>query len=138
MSGLIRFGVSIEKDLLVKFDKHIKQKGYQNRSEAFRDLIRQDLVKQEWLEGKEVAAAITLVYDHHKRELVNKLTNIQHDFHELIVSSQHIHIDHNNCLEIIAVKGSPNRIQLLANKMKAAKGVKHAALTVATTGKGLE
>ncbi|MBL7130312.1 MAG: nickel-responsive transcriptional regulator NikR [Candidatus Omnitrophica bacterium] len=138
MSGLIRFGVSIEKDLLVKFDKHIKQKGYQNRSEAFRDLIRQDLVKQEWLEGKEVAAAITLVYDHHKRELVNKLTNIQHDFHELIVSSQHIHLDHNNCLEIIAVKGSPNRIQLLANKMKAAKGVKHAALTVATTGKGLE
>ena len=138
MSGLIRFGVSIEKDLLVKFDKHIKQKGYQNRSEAFRDLIRQDLVKQEWLEGKEVAAAITLVYDHHKRELVNKLTNIQHDFHELIVSSQHIHLDHKNCLEIIAVKGSPNRIQLLANKMKAAKGVKHAALTVATTGKGLE
>ncbi|NQU19229.1 nickel-responsive transcriptional regulator NikR [bacterium] len=137
MSELIRFGVSIEKDLLVKFDKHIKQKGYQNRSEAFRDLIREDLVRKEWLEGKEVAAAITIVYDHHKRELVNRLTNIQHDFHELIVSSQHIHLDHNNCLEIVAVKGSPKRIQLLTNKIKATKGVKYAALTVATTGKDI-
>ena len=137
MSELIRFGVSIEKDLLVKFDKHIKQKDYQNRSEAFRDLIREDLVRKEWLEGKEVAAAITIVYDHHKRELVNKLTNIQHDFHELIVSSQHIHLDHNNCLEIVAVKGNPKRIQLLTNKIKATKGVKYAALTVATTGKNI-
>ena len=137
MSELIRFGVSIEKDLLVKFDKHIKQKDYQNRSEAFRDLIREDLVRKEWLEGKEVAAAITIVYDHHKRELVNKLTNIQHDFHELIVSSQHIHLDHNNCLEIVAVKGNPKRIQLLTNKIKATKGVKYAVLTVATTGKDI-
>ena len=137
MSELIRFGVSIEKDLLVKFDRYIRQRGYKNRSEAFRDLIREDLVKKEWLEGKDVAAAITIVYDHHKRELVNKLTNIQHNFQNLIVSSQHIHLDHNNCLEIIALKGSPKKIQSLASKLKAAKGVKHSSLTVATTGRGL-
>jgi len=137
MSELIRFGVSIEKVLLDKFDRYIRQRGYKNRSEAFRDLIREDLVKKEWLEGKDVAAAITIVYDHHKRELVNKLTNIQHNFQNLIVSSQHIHLDHSNCLEIIALKGNPKKIQSLASKLKAAKGVKHSSLTVATTGRDL-
>lgn len=137
MTELIRFGVSIEKELLAKFDRYIKHKNYPNRSEAFRDLIRDSLVKKEWLEEHEVAGAITLVYNHHKRELVNKLTDIQHDFHGLVVSSQHIHLDGDNCLEIIAVKGNPKRIVNLANNLKATKGVKHGALTMATTGRGL-
>ena len=137
MSQLVRFGVSLEKELLEKFDRRIREKHYPNRSEAFRDLIREDLVKKEWVEGEDVAGAITLVYDHHRRELVNKLIDIQHDFHELIVSSQHIHMDKSNCLEIIAVKGNPKRIEELAYKMKSTKGVKHGSLVMASTGKGL-
>jgi len=137
MSGLVRFGISLEKELLAKFDKHIRKKDYQNRSEALRDLIREELIKTEWLEGKEVAGAIILVYDHHKRELVNKLTDIQHDFHKFIISSQHIHLDHNNCLETIVVKGKPEEIEKLTYSMKSTKGVKYGALTAATTAKEL-
>ena len=138
MSNLVRFGVSLEKALLEKWDSLLKVKGYNNRSEALRDLIRQELVKDEWSSGSEVVGAITLVYDHHKRELVNKLTNLQHDFGGLIFASQHIHIDHHNCMEIIAVKGTPKSIQVLADKMRGTKGVKHGALSMATTGKNLQ
>ena len=134
---MVRFGISLERELLARFDRLIREKNYPNRSEAFRDLIRENLVKKEWIEGEEVAGAITIVYDHHKRELVNRLTDIQHDFHELIVSSQHIHLDKDNCFEIIAVKGDPKRIEGLASKVGSAKGVKHSSLTMATTGKGL-
>lgn len=137
MPGLARFGISLEEKLLAKFDRHIRKKNYQNRSEALRDLIREELVKTEWLKGKEVAGAVTLVYDHHKRELINKLTDIQHDFHGLIISSQHTHLDHNNCLEIVVVKGEPQKIEKLAYKLKSTKGVKYGALTTATTGKEL-
>ena len=137
MSGIVRFGVSLEKELLEKFDRLIKEKKYPNRSEAIRDLIRENLVKKEWIEGKEVAGAITLVFDHHKRELVNTLTDIQHDFYQLIISSQHIHLDHNNCLEIIVVRGKPTEARELADKLRAAKGVKYGALSIATTGKEL-
>ncbi len=137
MSELVRFGISLERELLDKFDRLIRERNYPNRSEAFRDLIRENLVKKEWIEGGEVAGAITVVYDHHRKQLVNKLTSIQHDFHELIVSSQHIHLDKDNCFEIIAVKGNPKRIQKLASKMRATKGVKHGSLTMATTGKEL-
>ena len=134
MSGLIRFGVSLEKDLLDKFDKIIKAENYSNRSEAFRDLIREKLVKTEWQKRGNVAGAITLVYDHHKRYLLNVLTDIQHDFHNLIISGQHIHLDHNNCLEIIVVKGKPEEIEDLANRLKSAKGVKHGQLSMTSTG----
>ena len=137
MSNLVRFGVSLEQNLLEKWDGLLQGKGYNNRSEALRDLIRAELVKKEWSSGKEVVGAITLVYDHHRRELVNKLTNLQHDFTGLIFASQHIHIDHQNCLEIIAVKGSPPKIKELADKMKGTKGVKYGALSMATTGKEL-
>ena len=135
MSELARFGISIESKLLLKFDKLIKEKEYPTRSKAIADLIREDLVKKEWIEGKEVAGAITLVYNHHKRELINKLTDIQHDFHDLIISSQHIHLDEDNCLEIVIVKGKPREIEKLAYKLKSTKGVKHSSLTIATTGK---
>jgi CopG family nickel-responsive transcriptional regulator len=137
MSDIIRFGVSLEKELLEKFDILIKEKKYPNRSEAIRDLIRENLVKREWVEGKEVAGAITLVFDHHKRDLVNSLTDIQHDFHTLIISSQHIHLDHDNCLEIIVVRGKPTEARELADKLRAAKGVKYGSLSIATTGKEL-
>ncbi len=135
---LVRFGVSLEKELLSKLDGLLRAKGYTNRSEALRDLIRQSLVQEEWSQGKEVVGAITLIYDHHKRELVNKLTDLQHDFGELIVASQHVHIDHTNCLEIIAVKGSPVRITELADRMRAIKGVKHGQLSMGTTGKDIK
>jgi CopG family nickel-responsive transcriptional regulator len=92
-------------------------------------------VEEEWLEGKEVAGSIVLVYNHHKRELVAKLTDIEHDFHNIILSSQHIHLDHENCLEIIAIKGTPSEIEELRNRLGATKGVKHCSLTMATTGR---
>ncbi len=135
MADLVRFGVSLDKKLLAKFDKHIKEKNYPTRSKAIGDLIRENLVKKEWIEGKEVVGAVTLVYNHHKRELVNRLTDVQHDFHQLIISSQHVHLDEDNCVEIIVVKGKPTQVERLAFRLKSAKGVKHGSLTMATTGK---
>lgn len=137
MTDLVRFGVSLEKELLAKFDKHIKEKNYPTRSKAIADLIRENLVKREWTEGKDVVGAITLVYNHDKRELVNKLTDVEHDFHQLIISSQHVHLDESNCLEIVVVKGKPKDVQKLAYSLKSTKGVKHGSLTMTTTGKGI-
>jgi CopG family nickel-responsive transcriptional regulator len=134
---LIRFGVSIDKELLVKFDSFIRNKKYTNRSEAFRDLIRQELVQKQWKGSQEIAGAITLIYNHHKRELVNRLMDIQHDFGAVIISAQHIHLDHDNCLEIIAVKGNPKEAQKLADSLKSIKGVKHGTLSMSTTGTGI-
>lgn len=138
MSGLARFGVSLEKALLDKFDRFIDEKNYANRSEAFRDLIRQELVKKEWIEGREIAGAIVLIYDHHRRELVNKLMDIQHDFQKMVISTQHIHLDHDNCLEIIAVKGASHEAQKLADTLKSVKGIKHATLSMSSTGKDID
>jgi len=137
MSSLSRFGVSLDKRLLEKFDRLIESKSYTNRSEAFRDLIRQELVKKEWQDANEVIGAITLVYNHHKRELVNTLLDIQHEFGLCIISSQHIHIDHDNCLEILAVKGAPEKIQRLSDNLKSVKGVRHSTLSMSTTGKDI-
>ncbi len=137
MAQLSRFGVSLEKQLLSEFDRLIARRGYSNRSEAIRDLIRKDLVKEEWKAGKEVVGAITLVFDHHIRELVNKLTDIQHDYQECILSTQHIHLDHNNCLEIIAAKGDPGKVVALADTLKAVKGIKHGQLSMSSTGKDI-
>ena len=135
MTGLFRFGVSLPKDLLDKFDKLIAEKKYTNRSEAFRDLIRQELVKKEWEEGEDVVGTITIIYDHHQRELVMKLMDIQHDHGKNIISTQHIHLDHHNCMEIIAVRGSAKEAQKLADMLKAVKGVKHSTLGMSSTGK---
>ena len=137
MAELFRFGVSLEKELLDKFDQLIEKKNYANRSEAFRDLIRQELIKEEWQGGKEIAGAIILIYDHHKRELVNKLTDIQHGHQTIIISTQHIHLDHNNCLEIIAVKGTPKEAKELADTLTSVKGVKHGTLNMSSTGKAI-
>ncbi|MBU4467647.1 MAG: nickel-responsive transcriptional regulator NikR, partial [Candidatus Omnitrophica bacterium] len=126
------------KDLIDKFDRLIRERSYTNRSKAFGDLIRQELVKKEWQEGKEIAGAITLIYDHHKRELLNKITDIQHHFQKIIISTQHIHLDHNNCLEIVAIKGNPKEAQKLTDSLKSIKGVKHATLSMSSTGKGID
>jgi CopG family transcriptional regulator, nickel-responsive regulator len=138
MSELVRFGVSISDELLEKFDSLIKERNYTNRSEAFRDLIRQELIKKEWLEGDDVAGAITLIYDHHRKDLLGKITDIQHDFQKTIISTQHIHLDHDNCLEVIAVRGNPADVNRLANTLRSIKGVKHGTLSMSSTGKDID
>lgn len=137
MANLVRFGVSLEKELLERFDRRIREKKYTNRSEAIRDLIREDLVKKEWQEGKEVTGAIALVYNHHKRQLANFLIDIQHNYHDVIISTQHIHLDEDNCLEVIVIKGIPKEVEVLYAKLRSTKGVKHAGLTMTTTGKNI-
>jgi CopG family nickel-responsive transcriptional regulator len=138
MSQLFRFGISLEKTLIDKFDQYIRERNYTNRSEAFRDLIRQELINKEWIEGENVAGAITLIYDHHRKDLMNKITDIQHQFQKLVISTQHVHLDHDNCLEIVAVKGNSLEIQRLADKLKSIKGVKHGTLSMSSTGKHIE
>jgi CopG family nickel-responsive transcriptional regulator len=128
MSKLVRFGVSLGRDLLDRFDAFIAERGYASRSEALRDLIRASLVEEEWRKGGEVTGAITLVYDHRKKDLVNRLTDLQHDAHDLIISTQHIHLDHNHCLEIIAVRGRAAEARRLADSLRSVK---------ASTGKKL-
>ncbi|MBW1972648.1 MAG: nickel-responsive transcriptional regulator NikR [Spirochaetes bacterium] len=140
MSELYRFGISIPKDLIESFDQYIREKQYTNRSEAIRDLIREKLVKRDWDElgsDKEVVGAIVSVYDHHKRELLALLTEIQHEHYQNIISSQHAHLDHDNCLEVIIVKGKAKDVRLLGDKIKSIKGIKHSQLTMTTTGKDL-
>lgn len=136
MSELVRFGVSLEEGLLKKFDDLIHRREYTNRSEALRDMIRQELLKQEWEEGGEVAGAITFIYDHRTRELLSKITDIQHDSQKVIISTQHIHLDHDNCLEIIAIRGLVKKVMKLADSLKAIKGVRHCALSM--TGRAEE
>jgi len=138
MPGIVRFGISLEKELLATFDRLIKERNYTNRSEALRDLIRQELVKKQWQQNKEIAGAITFIYDHHRRELLNKITDVQHNFQKVIISTQHIHLDHNNCLEIVALRGNPKVAQKLQDNLKSIKGVKHATLSMSSTGKDIE
>ncbi len=138
MSKLVRFGVSLEKGLLEKFDALIAERGFASRSEAFRDLIRGQLIEKEWREGDEIAGAITLVYDHHRKDLVGRLTDLQHDYQRLIVSTQHIHLDHDHCLEIIAVRGRAGDVGRLADALRAVKGVKHGTISMNSSGKELE
>ncbi|MDP8217517.1 MAG: nickel-responsive transcriptional regulator NikR [Candidatus Theseobacter exili] len=135
MKELSRFGVSIEKGLLEQFDVLLKDRNYTNRSEALRDLIRKELIQKQWEEGKEIVGAITFVYDHHRRDMIGKITEIQHNFHDLIISAMHVHLDHNNCVEIIAVKGSSSKVVELSNMLRAIKGVKHCTLSMSSTGK---
>ncbi|HOL05425.1 MAG TPA: nickel-responsive transcriptional regulator NikR [Syntrophorhabdaceae bacterium] len=137
MAEIVRFGVSLNKELLEKFDSLIRERNYSNRSEAIRDLIRDEFVKKEWIEGDDVAGAITLIYDHHRKDLLSKITDIQHNYQKIIISTQHIHLDHDNCLEIIAVRGNPEQVQRLADTLKSIKGVKHGTLSMSSTGKDM-
>ncbi|HIE33247.1 MAG TPA: nickel-responsive transcriptional regulator NikR [Thermodesulfobacteriaceae bacterium] len=138
MSDLVRFGVSIPASLLKNFDRYISRKHYKNRSEAIRDLIREKLVEEEWQESrKEVVGTITYVYDHHKRELTDRLIDIQHKHYARIISTQHVHLDHDHCLEVIIVKGEASTVKDLADRIKAQKGILHCSLSMTTTGKDL-
>ena len=134
MTKLYRFGISLEKQLFDSFDRHISEQNYQNRSEAIRDLIRNELVKKQWSEGGVVAGVIVMNYNHHKRELVSRMLDIQHDFQQLIISTQHIHLTHHDCLEIIAAKGRASEIEKLANSLKSLVGVKHVNLSISSVG----
>ena len=135
MEKVKRFGVSIEESLLRKFDIFIEARKYKNRSEAIRDLIRENFVNDSWENSnREAAGAIIIVYDHHKRELLDSLVGIQHNFQNFIISSQHIHLDHHNCMEIIAVKGEMQKLFELETILKATKGVKHTAFAKSTLG----
>ena len=137
MSKLVRFGVSVEDNLLKKFDELIWARDYTNRSEAIRDLIRQELISRQWKTQGEIAGAITIVYDHHKRDVVTKLMDIQHNFLKVIISTQHLHLDHHNCLEIVAIKGDAQKTQELTDKLRSVKGVKHVTLSMTGTGKNI-
>lgn len=137
MGELVRFGVSIDEELLARFDELIAQMGYANRSEALRDLVRDRLVQQEWEAGEEVVGVIILLYDHHKRELSDRLTDLQHEHHDLILSTMHIHLDEDNCLEVLAVRGPGPEVQGLADRLIGLKGVKHGKLAATSTGQRL-
>jgi len=136
MSKLVRFGVSIADDILNQFDKIIKEKDYPTRSKAIESLVRQFITNREFSNANtSVTGSINVIYDHHKRELVNELTNVQHDFQDVIVSSQHIHLDHDKCYEIIELKGQKMKVEKLANLVKGTKGVKQSSLCLVTAGK---
>ena len=136
MDDLVRFGVSMDSRLLKQFDKYINQKGYENRSEAIRDLIRSNLVEEEWEVGTgETVGTITIIYNHHKRELTDTLTNIQHKYHASMISTMHVHLDSHNCLEVLVVKGKAREIKIVAARLIGTKGVMHGKLTTTTLGK---
>jgi CopG family nickel-responsive transcriptional regulator len=129
MSDLVRFGVSIEEDLLEVFDDYLEEKAFANRSEAIRDLIRSRLAERDWEESTGVVAGgIVLVYDHHRRELMDRLLDLQHDAMEVIVSNLHVHLDHHHCMEVIAVRGEANRIHRLVDGLRGQKGVSHCSI----------
>jgi CopG family nickel-responsive transcriptional regulator len=136
--GVVRFTVSVPRDLARQLDQMTHEKGYDNRSLAVADMIRDHLVEHHQKYGAgEIAGTITLVYDHHKQHVQATLTDIQHDHPELIISTVHVHLDHHNCLEVLVVRGHAGRIKQIADELIAAKGVKHGKLTVTTTGKDL-
>jgi CopG family nickel-responsive transcriptional regulator len=138
MGETVRFGISIDDTLLERFDLLVEEKGYVNRSEAIRDLIRDALVERTWETGdEETVGTVTLVYDHHVHDLADRLTDLQHDHHDRIVSTLHVHLDHHNCLEVLVVKGEAARIKAIADALIGVKGVKHGKLVMTTTGQGL-
>ncbi len=136
MAKLVRFGVSVDAELLDGFDKLILKHKYSNRSQAIAALMRNKLIERNWQhKHTNIVAIISLVYNHHKRELVNKVMDVQHDFQKLIISSQHIHLDHDNCLEIIACRGKNSTILELSRVLGAIKGIKHTSLSMTISGK---
>lgn len=138
MGKLTRFGVSLDEELLEPFDALCAVKGYSNRSEAIRDLIRKALVAEEWQQADgQGAGTLTLVYDHHKNDLARRLTQMQHDEHDIIIATLHVHLDHHNCLEVLILKGEAARVRALADKPISCKGVKHGTFSGTTTGQDL-
>ena len=137
MGTLTRFGVSLDTELLEPFDELCRRKSYGNRSEAIRDLIRRVLVEERWQAEPCGAGTLTLVYNHHKNDLARRLLDLQHEEHETIITTMHVHLDHDNCLEVLVLKGDPQRVRALADRLIACKGVKHGTFTATTTGQDL-
>jgi CopG family transcriptional regulator, nickel-responsive regulator len=138
MAELARIGIAIPEDLLGEFDRLIERRGYATRSEAVRDLVRKELIEEVSASpDAQVYGTVTLIYDHHARLLLDKLTDIQHDYHDAIMSTVHVHLDHDNCLEVILVHGKSTLVQKLANTLIATKGVKHGRFVLTTSGRNL-
>ena len=135
MAPLTRTGVSIEEDLLAQFDRVIARRGYRNRSEAIRDLIRESLVSEAIDKNKQVVATLSMIYDHHRPNLSDKLNEIQHHSHGNVMAATHVHLDEDNCLEVVIMKGRSGEVKHLADHMLAMRGVKHGKLVLTTTGK---
>lgn len=132
--SVVRFGVSLEKELLDALDEYARDNRYTNRSQAIRQLISKNIVEKKWLCNNMVAGSITLVYNHQKRDLLKKLTQIQHEYFNEIMTSIHFHLDHDNCMEIIAVKGKAAILTELSDKLIAIKGIQHGKLTMSRAG----
>lgn len=138
MSELTRISISLENALAEKLERLMNLSGYNNRSEFLRDIIREQLVAREWQDDEEVVGSILLVYDHHRRLLSEKLTDLQHDHHDVILASTHVHLDHSMCAEVILIRGHAGRIQRIADSLRQQRGVLHAALSVGTIGHNLD
>ncbi|WP_165023234.1 MULTISPECIES: nickel-responsive transcriptional regulator NikR [unclassified Dysgonomonas] len=128
--NVVRFGVSVEKEVLDLLDNYMKDNKFPNRSQAIRYLIKKTEVENQWNSDGVVGGSITLSFDHHKRELLDKITEIQHQFYHVILCSQHIHLDHDVCMEIIALKGQASVLRELANQLTAVKGIIHGDLSI--------
>jgi CopG family transcriptional regulator, nickel-responsive regulator len=137
MANIVRTGVSLEQELLRQFDESIRERGYQNRSEAIRDLIRDHLVSREANKNKVVAGTLTIVYDHHRPNLTEKLVEVQHHAGSQVLAATHVHLDHHNCLEVVIMKGRSGSIQAVADAILSLQGVKHGQLVITSTGKDL-
>jgi CopG family nickel-responsive transcriptional regulator len=133
MSDLVRFSVSLESDLLDKFDRFIVEQKYPTRSEAIRQLLRETLTTQGWADDAEAFATLTIVYDHHRVGLLEKLTEIQHRHGNLVVSTMHVHLDHDHCLEVIVLRGRSGLLQQMAAELKGVKGIHQGQLVPART-----
>lgn len=138
MSDLLRMSFTVERRLAEALDALMARSGANNRSEFLRDLIRDRLVREEWQSDQEVVGTITLVYDHHRRGLTECLTALQHDFHDEILASTHVHLDRHICVEAILVKGRASQIRAVADRLQRPKGVLHCSLALATTGTALQ
>lgn len=135
MSELRRFGVAVEADLLEQFDELMEKRGYTNRSEAFRDLARAELIKESAERpNANVVGTVTIVYNHHVRSLSEKLTELQHHFHHCVVSTMHVHLDHDYCLEVVVLRGKSKLVRQTADALISTKGVRHGQLIVAAAG----
>ena len=139
MTGVVRFGVSMDKPLAAEFDRLIERRAYANRSEAIRDMVRRELVREEWQDpNAETVGTVTLVYDHHVRELGERLVALQHEHHDQVVSATHVHLTHEHCLEVLVVRGRAADVRKLADQLIAARGVLHGELVATTTGQVFE
>ncbi|MDO4576013.1 MAG: nickel-responsive transcriptional regulator NikR [Planctomycetia bacterium] len=134
MTNIERISISVDRELVRQFDEYAREQGFPTRSEALKILMRDALLKDEWMHGEHVAGTISLVYDHHKAGTVQKLLDVQHDYEDLILCSQHVHLDHDHCMEIIVVRGKNDRIKDILRLLRNVKGLRHIVLTLSTSG----